>query len=761
MALPLQSANIPSPAEIAEVYAALRNEALPDDGRGFCLAHDDRNTPSCDYNREKNTYHCKTCEASGGVLSLIVAAKAAPSLSAAAKWLKAKGLLRASHLADAWQRVDCTYDYTDENGKLLYQVGRWSQPHKAFGQRASDGEGGWKKGKDVMKGVRRVPYRLPDLLLATSAGREVYVVEGEKDADRLHSLGLCATTNAMGAGTKWPITWADFFAGACRVVIIGDNDDAGREAARSRAGIVARSVADVRVIQSLPGVSEHGDVSDWLDAGGTLDALAAIVAEAERAVAYRPPYTDEALAALLRDLTDTGNAKWLYDVLGDDVIRYVQDRKRWIGYNGKVWDDRVNTHAVTLRAVELMASAARDLANDDFTEHASWSKSLKGRNNMLEGSIAYLQAYSDRFDKRRHLLNLDNGTFDLFTRELQPHRAGDLLTRSSAVAYDEAATAPKFEAWLRYATMVAGAATGEWSASPALYEYCLLLMGACLEARAGLRRFFCLLGPKGTGKSTFAHVLQRLLGTYHTSTDFAVLCERKNQDGGQGPSPALVRLNGARVVTVAEGSAAMKLDAARLKQLVGGDTLSARRLNQDVEDFMFEATLLLHSNEMPNLDASPSTFEKFKPIPFAHPIEQEDAEFEDRELWPELPGIMNIALAAHGRLRAANYRIEDPAEVAALRESVRTEQNPLSEFIGECFTINAAEREQYKAVWSIYNEWCKQNNRVPIRTTRIFWKAMRDSCKLRSAESHGINYVLGVALNPNAVNRYSRSEAPY
>jgi hypothetical protein len=86
---------------------------------------------------------------------------------------------------------------------------------------------------------------------------------------------------------------------------------------------------------------------------------------------------------------------------------------------------------------------------------------------------------------------------------------------------------------------------------------------------------------------------------------------------------------------------------------------------------------------------------------------------------------------------------------------------PLSDFISECFTMDVAEREQYKAVWSVYNEWCKQNNRVPIRTTRVFWKAMRESCKLQSVESHGINYVAGVALNPNAVNRYSRMEAPY
>jgi hypothetical protein len=92
-----------------------------------------------------------------------------------------------------------TYDYLDENGVLLLQVCR--QEPKNFLQRKPDpgrpGEWLWK-----VQGVRQVPYRLPELVSEIELGKRVFIVEGEKDVDRLRSLGVPATTNAGGAG-KW------------------------------------------------------------------------------------------------------------------------------------------------------------------------------------------------------------------------------------------------------------------------------------------------------------------------------------------------------------------------------------------------------------------------------------------------------------------------------------------------------------------------------------------------------------------------------
>src|SRR5262249_30894730 len=102
---------------------------------------------------------------------------------------------------------DCAYDYRDEKGDLLFQVVRRQLDNpsecpdssaKKFFQRRPDGKGGW---INDLKGVRRVLYRLPELI-AANPGATVFICEGEKDIERLRALSLEATTNPGGAG-KW------------------------------------------------------------------------------------------------------------------------------------------------------------------------------------------------------------------------------------------------------------------------------------------------------------------------------------------------------------------------------------------------------------------------------------------------------------------------------------------------------------------------------------------------------------------------------
>lgn len=152
------------------------------------------------------------------------------------------------------------YVYDDEQGKPLFRVIR-SHPKK-FSQERFDG-GEWISG---VGGVRRVLYRLPAIL----SKKWVCIVEGEKDADRLWSIGIPATCNPGGAGK-----WRDEFSECLRnkkVVIIPDNDAQGSR----HAGLVAKSLTPVTnniKIVNLPELPDKGDVSDWLNAGHSKDAL--------------------------------------------------------------------------------------------------------------------------------------------------------------------------------------------------------------------------------------------------------------------------------------------------------------------------------------------------------------------------------------------------------------------------------------------------------------------------------------------------------
>jgi len=172
---------------------------------------------------------------------------------------------------DGKPRIVARYDYRDERDSLILQVLRYEPGKdgrkKSFSQRRPDPE---RNGKWIWstKGVRKVPYMLPQLLREPQ--KPVVVVEGEKDADNLARLGVLATTNAGGAGT-WTAAHSQFLRGR-RVVILPDADDKGRRHALQVAQSVQGIAASVRILE-LPGLPPNGDVSDWLAAGGTREKL--------------------------------------------------------------------------------------------------------------------------------------------------------------------------------------------------------------------------------------------------------------------------------------------------------------------------------------------------------------------------------------------------------------------------------------------------------------------------------------------------------
>lgn len=162
----------------------------------------------------------------------------------------------------SWEErdVEAIYDYTDADGKLLYQVLR--KTGKKFVQRRPDSDS-WKWG---LEGVPRVPFRLPQV----SQADFVAIVEGEKDALSLERVGLTASCNSGGAGNFKP-ELVKCFTGK-HIAIFPDNDDPGREHALKVARLLITTAKSLKIVE-LPGLSEKGDVSDFIQNGGTVEQL--------------------------------------------------------------------------------------------------------------------------------------------------------------------------------------------------------------------------------------------------------------------------------------------------------------------------------------------------------------------------------------------------------------------------------------------------------------------------------------------------------
>lgn len=170
---------------------------------------------------------------------------------------------------------EAVYDYVDEQGGLLFQVLR--QPGKKFVQRGAKHnnafkfawqDDGWKAPDGWtynLDGVRRVVYRLPQVIEAIRSGKPVYIVEGEKDADNLSAAGVAATCNPGGA-LKWHHRYNPVFRYA-DVVIVADRDEVGQQHAKAVRDALKGIAGSVRVVEAAKGK----DASDHLAAGLGVD----------------------------------------------------------------------------------------------------------------------------------------------------------------------------------------------------------------------------------------------------------------------------------------------------------------------------------------------------------------------------------------------------------------------------------------------------------------------------------------------------------
>jgi hypothetical protein len=149
-----------------------------------------------------------------------------------------------------------TYKYENKDGGHVMDVVRFEP--KGFRPKRPDGK--W-----TLDGVTRVPYRLPQLLLGIKEGREILILEGEKDCDNAERLGLVATTFAGGAG-KWREEYSKWFQEA-KVICLPDNDPAGHKGMHDIASNLSEVAESVRWLE-LPDIPEKGDFSDWIKIEG-------------------------------------------------------------------------------------------------------------------------------------------------------------------------------------------------------------------------------------------------------------------------------------------------------------------------------------------------------------------------------------------------------------------------------------------------------------------------------------------------------------
>ncbi len=691
--------------DLARILDALDRVKGPD-SRGWytaaCIFHPDGKRPNLGVTSEG--FKCLSCDAHGSLRQLAEALGLTD------------GFVPSSFVA---------YDYVDEEGALLHQTVRYENP-KRFKQRRPDDRGGWVWS---LKNTRVVLYRLPEVLSA--ADQALFVVEGEKDADRLWSLGVPATTNPMGAGK-----WRDEFSTHLRnrvVVILPDNDDAGRKHAEQVARSLHGVAEEVRIVE-LRGLPEKGDLSDWLDAGGKAAELLDL---ARTAPLFEPSDVIVEPASFPR--SDAGNGE-LFAHLYSDRVRFDHRRRIFFTWRGNWWSADADAE---VRRLAKLAARHRMLSTttiEDLLERQAAARfAIQSENRQRQDAMLALAqsevAIADRGDRWNldpMLLGVANGVVDLRTGELRPGRPTDRITFHSSVSFDPSAVCPR---WLQFLDEV-------FSADAELIGFIHRAVGYSLTGLTTEQCVFLCHGKGANGKSVFLSVLRAMAGDYGHNAPFS-LFELNNRTQIPNDLAALVDR---RLVTSSETNEGTRLNEARFKALTGSDAISARFLHAEWFTFEPVAKYWLAVNHKPHvLDESEGMWRRVRLIPF---LQQFTAERQDRglreALEAELPGI--LAWAVLGAVVWRTQGLGNAEMVRRATDSYRLESDPLAGFLEDRCLIGAAYSCGSSELFKAYQAWCCEQGMKDRETltSTIFGK--RVASKFEKKHTRAGNRYVGIGL---------------
>ncbi len=436
-------------------------------------------------------------------------------------------------------------------------------------------------------------------------------------------------------------------------------------------------------------------------------------------------------------LSDLGNAELLMRQHGDDM-RFNYSDGRWYLWRDTHWapDTTEQVKRWAHEVIRQMMTEAEAIEDEQIRKavqkHARWSESEHGTRAMLAQAQPYLGLMTEVLDNDGWFLNCQNGTIDLRAGELLPHRREDYITKIASVAYDPNASCPN---WRKFLLRI-------FSENVELIAYVQRAAGYSLTADVSEQCLFFLYGTGCNGKSTFVETLVRILGNYQMKAPTEMLMSKHY---GAGIPNDVARLPGVRIAVTAEIEQGRKLAESRVKDLTGGDTLTARFLHKEFFDFQPTHKLWMYGNHKPTVRGTDEgIWRRIQLIPFTVeiPADERDPHFRERALEPEFQGILTWLV--QGCRRWQQHGLQPPKEVVLATQAYRGEMDVLTAFIEECCIVGENAEAQSTALYVRYKERCELLGEHPI-SHRTFGEELRrrglDHLHRRTGE-----YWIGIGL---------------
>ncbi|KAB2347318.1 phage/plasmid primase, P4 family [Actinomadura rudentiformis] len=392
--------------------------------------------------------------------------------------------------------------------------------------------------------------------------------------------------------------------------------------------------------------------------------------------------------------SDDRNALALVERFGEQ-IRYCPDRGRWLHWTDTQWKWCEQGGGIVR---EFARRIARSLPTENLVQQRFKQSSLSARGI----NAAVLLAQTDErvvvpitdLDAHPFDLNTPNGVVNLETGDIKPCMPERMHTRLAAATPNSDMPTPL---WDRFLADTFGGDTEMIAFVQRLAGY-----SASADVRHHLLPF-----PHGggqNGKSVLMDVLRALLGDYATTAPPGFLMEGKHEHSAE-----VARLQGVRLVVASEVNQNSRFDEAKLKELTGGDTLTARFMRQDFFTFQPTHHLWLMANHKPQVKAGGDSFwRRLRLIPFNYRV-PDDKKIENLAgllVSEEGPGILAWMVA--GAVDVFSGGLREPESVMAETRAYAAEEDQLGRFLEERCHVGGGQqvRVESRLLRASYEQWC-------------------------------------------------------
>lgn len=415
-----------------------------------------------------------------------------------------------------------------------------------------------------------------------------------------------------------------------------------------------------------------------------------------------------------RSWDDTGNANRFMDHFGD-LVRYSFIDKKWYFYNGSFWevDFKGNVRNLIDLMVEDMAKEpikafgglSQEDADKEFRKHIKRSRSNSGKKAIQDELKHRVPVMPDEFDKERMLLNTKNGYLNLTSGILHEHDMNMMFSRETNAEFTDKTDAPE---WHQFLNEI-------FDGDKEIIDYMQKAVGYSLTSSTKEQVMFILHGGGRNGKSIFLETISDLMGTYANSMQATSIMIKQNT----GINTDIARLKGARLVTSSEPNEGFRFDEGLIKQLTGGDKVTARKLYGEEFEFNPEFKLWLATNHKPIIRGTDDgIWRRMIVIPFNVQIPEHKVDKDLKyKLQREASGILNWAV--NGCLKWQREGLKTPESIQESVEIYREEMDVIEAFIDECLVKDKDKSLQASQVYRLYKQWATENTQYLMSSTKF------------------------------------------